>query len=342
MNKRLAGFAGLTGTVLLLAGCGGGGDSEPTQAAAQAAGPQQRALEVTAQQRAVAARKTATSSTNACAAVKPFYWEIGAISGKLASGTVDSSSSTVTYNGMTRVDLGSASKWIYGAYVVQRRGGVLNDMDRRLLTLNSGYNNLTACYPQQTVNGCFYYGDNELQDPAAIDKFSYNGGHLQKHAVNIGLGTMTRQAFATEVRTVLGEEIGITYDLAMPAGGATGTAVAYAAFLRKIMSGELLMLDLLGTSPVCTNPATCPTALSTPTPPNESWHYSLAHWVEDDPVVGDGSFSSPGTKGFYPWIDSNKKIYGLLVRQVDAGNGFASVDCGRLIRKAWKTGEAQQ
>jgi hypothetical protein len=79
----------------------------------------------------------------------------------------------------------------------------------------------------------------------------------------------------------------------------------------------------------------------------EAWHYSLGHWIEDDPLVGDGSFSSPGALGFYPWIDSNSTYYGLLVREDDtaetsgAYEGYQSAVCGRLIRRAWMSGVEQ-
>jgi len=102
----------------------------------------------------------------------------------------------------------------------------------------------------------------------------------------------------------------------------------------------------LAAASVCTNPATCPTAVYSPIPgssgANESWHYGLAHWIEDDAVVGDGAFSSAGAFGFYPWIDATRTIYGVLARRGTAGNaGYNSAQCGRLIRKAWVTGVAQ-
>ena len=93
--------------------------------------------------------------------------------------------------------------------------------------------------------------------------------------------------------------------------------------------------ESLGTHAVCTNPATCPTALNTPSPANESWHYSVGHWVEDDPVVGDGAF------GFYPWIDAGKARSGILARSSGTGSGFESVMCVRLIRKAYATAVVQ-
>ena len=100
------------------------------------------------------------------------------------------------------------------------------------------------------------------------------------------------------------------------------------------------MHDALGTHPVCTNPRTCANAENAPSPPGESWHYSIGHWVEDDPDVGDGAFSSPGAFGFYPWIDRTKTSYGVLARSA-ANGAIASVYCGRLIRKAWATATPQ-
>ena len=66
-----------------------------------------------------------------------------------------------------------------------------------------------------------------------------------------------------------------------------------------------------------------------------------SHWVETDPLVGDGAFSSAGAFGFYPWVDAGKRFYGIVARQsLLSGSGFDSAFCGRLIRKAWLTGVA--
>ena len=120
------------------------------------------------------------------------------------------------------------------------------------------------------------------------------------------------------------------------------SAEDYAPYLRKLLAGSLRMAAALGTNPVCTNPTTCARqAVYTPIPINESWHYSTGHWVEDDPVVGDGAFSSPGAFGFYPWVDASKTWYGVLARRDSSGGGVDSVYCGRLIRKAWVSGVAQ-
>jgi hypothetical protein len=114
------------------------------------------------------------------------------------------------------------------------------------------------------------------------------------------------------------------------------------------MNDQLQIGRLLGRHAVCTNPQSCPReAVKTPIPETESWHYSIGHWVEDDPQVGDGSFSSPGAFGFYPWISADKRFYGMVAREQrhgvmsgDPGDkpGVVSVDCGREIRAAWMDG----
>ena len=149
----------------------------------------------------------------------------------------------------------------------------------------------------------------------------------------------------------LGTDLTYTWNTPELAGGAFDTPRDYALFLRKILDGTLLMRDALGSNKATTLPATtgCVDGTTTcvPGPPfsSENLHYSLGHWVEDDPTsLGDGAFSSPGYYGFYPWIDSTETWYGIVARDVNTGNALAfsgSINCGRLIRRAWLTGTAQ-
>ena len=171
-------------------------------------------------------------------------------------------------------------------------------------------------------------------------KFFYDGGHMQKHASLLGLDALGNAALATELRTQLGSDIAFSYVQPQLAGGVLASADNYARFLRKLLGGQLRMSAALGANPVCTNPLTCGAAVSAPIPSSESWHYSLGHWVEDDPIVGDGAFSSAGAFGFYPWVDASRRYYGIVARQVQNG-AIPSVYCGRIIRKAWTSGVAQ-
>ena len=328
--RRAAPAFGLA--VMLVSGCGGGGTSDAVAPAPP---------------NAAAAIATANSSSNACSAVRPFYWEIGDASGARVSGTVTSSTDPTVYTASTRLSVASASKWFYSTYFVQRSGGALSASDVKFFNFQSGYTSSgfsCAGGALQTVQECVDQGNNGVYNPADDGKFSYGGAHMEKHAAVNGLGGLNSTSLATEVRSQVGNEIVLSYFEPQLAGGMVTSAADYAAVLRKIVRGELRMRDALGTHPVCTNPATCANADFPPTPPGESWHYSVGHWVEDDPVVGDGAFSSPGVLGFYPWIDRTKTTYGVLARNsgLSLGNGaIASIYCGRQLRKAWATATPQ-
>ncbi|MEP7102856.1 MAG: hypothetical protein ABI781_20250 [Burkholderiales bacterium] len=332
--RSVGGIALLLATVALSA-CGGGGDSGAPAPAPAPAGP-------TDAQRSAAATSTANSATNACAPIAPFYWEIGDRNARIASGSVNSAGSSTVYIATSLMSIASASKWLYGAYVVQKRNALLSDSDIKFLNFRSGYTNFSSCLQGQSVDGCVAYQSNGVHSAATDGFFAYDGGHMENHASqSMGLGPLLNAGLASEIRAQLGSDVNLLYTQPQLAGGVATTADDYARFLRKLLGGQLQMGALLGTHAVCTNPATCPTALRTPVPSTESWHYSLGHWVEDDPVVGDGAFSSAGAFGFYPWIDASKSWYGVLARQVvNSGEGFNSADCGRLIRKAWVTGVA--
>jgi CubicO group peptidase (beta-lactamase class C family) len=238
--------------------------------------------------------------------------------------------------------IASASTWIYGAYVVQRQGGALSDADRKFLQMRSGYVGLDNCGPSQTVDSCLASGTNGAYSAGADGRFDDGGGHLQKHASLSGLGGMDKLALAAEIQSQIGSDVALSYARPQPAGGLRMTPDAYALFLRKLLDGRLLMGAVLGHDAVCTDAQTCggQQALYSPTPASDGWHYALAHWVEDDPSSGDGAFSGGGAFGFYPWIDATKTNYGIVARAEQDG-GRASALCGRLIRKAWATGELQ-
>lgn len=289
--------------------------------------------------RIAAATATAQSTSNACSKVRPFYWEIGNAAGKQASGSI-AAGSTAAVKSSAPITIASASKWLYGAYVAQARAGVLTGTDRKYLSMTAGYVSLSTCSGLSSVDACLSTGSNGVYSPGYDGIFDYDGGHMEKHASLIGLGALTTKALATEVRAKLGSDVALSYSQPLMAGGAVISTDAYALFLRKILGGKLQMASLLGTGTVCTNPTTCSTAAYAPLPASESWHYSVAHWVEDDPKVGDGAFSSPGAFGFYPWIDATKTYYGVVAR-VATNGALGSVNCGRLIRSAWATGVAK-
>lgn len=360
----------LTASSLLLVACGGGSTGTPASSTATTSGSASNggtaATQPTLQQRSAAA--TATAADNpACTSISPFYWEIGDKNGAQASGSGgNGSTSAPTAN--TDMLIASASKWMFSTYVVEQRGGALSASDIKFLTFQSGYTNLHACSSSSTVASCLgepgdLPGTNGEHFAATDGKFYYNGGHMQVLASTMAIGPDNNALLATDMQAVLGSEVGIKFTEPQLAGGILTTANTYAQFLRNLLGAKYShMIGMLGSDAVCahTNSSDCPSAMYSPvnqsTPggsndvSNESWHYSLGHWVEDDPTVGDGAFSSPGRFGFYPWVDKTKTYYGVLARydpaHVNPNNPtqasyFTSVECGRQIRSAWVKGQAQ-
>lgn len=300
----------------------------------------------------VAAAKATANDAAACKAAQPFFWEVGNAELPLARGQVGDNAP----GAQTKMALASASKWIYGAYVAQERHGQLTDEDVQFLSFRSGYTRFRICMPRQTVGECqasLINGRGRI-DQQTVGYFDYNGGHMQKHATLMGLGDLDKDQLAAAIQRglrAIGPEWALSYSQAQLAGGGVDTPAQYGRFLRAMLKGDLQLGAMLGTHAVCTNAQTCPNeAIKAPIPSKETWHYAIGHWVEDDPQVGDGAFSSPGAFGFYPWIDASKTFYGILARDDRSGlraddpeqkPAVQSVDCGRLIRAAWLSGQAQ-
>ena len=299
---------------------------------------------------AIAAAQNSAATDPLCAVSKlgDFYWEIGNATSTtpIASGSIGTGSVAAS----SYFNIASSSKWIFGAYVLEKKG---IDVVRSTASISdglrflSGYTGLndTACAGTGTVNACFIAGMNgntSQPDPTTVGKFDYDGGHDQKlAAVDMGLGNFNAAQLTTEYQNTLGLSKGFNMAPLDPlmAGGMMGTATDYALFLRKMMNQQLVIGSHLGENAVCTLPDNCPgkVAYSPIVALQEPWTYSYNHWVESQ--YGNGSidaYSSPGKWGFYPWISGDKKYYGIVSRHDTNPTAYAvSVLCGRQIRKAF-------
>jgi hypothetical protein len=313
-----------------------------------------------------AAQGTASSNAN-CTAIEPFYWEVGDKAATLASGSVGTDTTGAPVTSTTNVSIASASKWIYGMYVVQMRGAAANltAQDINFLHFTSGYTYMgtdttsATCTPPasgaDSINACLTLTNSsgeafDAQNPATTGVFDYDSGHEENHAGQFQpeINALDTSVLGTAIATELGlnNVIDLRYSQPLLAGGVFDNGGDYAAILRSVLNGQLKMLDALGTNPVCAwsnDPTTCNAAYSPVF--SLQWHYSIAHWVEDDSNTGDGAFSSPGAFGFYPWIEANKLYYGVISRYTPTGsglqNGLASQSCGQEIRAAWDSGNPQ-
>jgi hypothetical protein len=343
--RRALFSAALAAIVLPLVSCGGGGAG-----ASLGTGTVTTPIfsGVTDAERINAAKSTAEKNAQ-CAKIAPFYWEIGSKSAALTSGTVGTGFSATSV-----MSVASASKFIYAAYVSQKKAGTLSATDIKALTFRSGYTSFDKCATSDSIHSCAISGTNGTLTAANDNKFFYGGGHMQIHADQVmNLGSLTNSTLADEINNGLG--LGATatefsYTQPQPAGGVSTSPQVYAKFLRKLLDGSLKLGTQLSDNAVCTTPSACPSsAVSSPFPSDETPLYGLGHWIEDK-TKSDGAFSSPGLFGFYPWIDANLTSYGIVARATIVGT--ASVDpqvqpytqsmyCGRLIRKAWATGVTQ-
>lgn len=296
--------------------------------------------------RAAEAARTAATSDTACAPSKvgDFYWEIGDGNRVLASGS----------QGRGRVDadttfaIASASKLVFGAYVLEKKGFETvqsNPSLRDGLRFTSGYTDFKPrrCFGERTVGGCYGAGfrGRATPNPRTAGHFYYQSGHNQKlAAVDMGLASLDAEQLMREIGATLRLDPAITMAprAVLLAGGMQGNARAYADFLRRIVRRELTIGSHLGADAVCAQPGTCPAeAESSPLEGlGEPWSYSYNHWVESEHAGIVDAYSSAGAFGFYPWISADGRYYGVLSRHDrKARAAVASVMCGRAIRKAF-------
>lgn len=303
-------------------------------------------IEITLQQRIDAANTIATTNPNCSLTELPegFYWEIGDQNGKLYSNSVVG---TRTPGPDEMIAVASASKWIYSTYALEKLG-TLNEADVPFLNFTSGYvypltgaDSEASCKAGETIGDC---AATVRLKSSAENKFFYSAGHFQYHATNtLGIGSLTATQLTNEINSKLGLQ-NILYLQTNLAGAVNTTPNQYAEFLRRMLRGVYVMSSHLGHRKVCASAACTAGAVLSPGPTDEEWNYSLGHWVEDDPTVGDHAFSSAGALGFYPWVDSTKTLYGIFARRADSTGGqqgTKSLKCGRLIRKAWVLGSSQ-
>lgn len=218
---------------------------------------------------------------------------------------------------------------------------------------------------------------------ADVGKFYYDSGHFEAHAAKDwshvgGLASLNKAELATTIASTLNIDsdhkvanpdpkalvktinVGLKYAGYVLAGDASIDAATYVKFLQQVLNGALKMGQSLSTpddvcastgkdsngAPFCPNTVQAsgavpplPAALDAGAPADgDPWKYSLGHWIEKD-----GTYSSPGAFGFYPWIDASKTWYGVVARYA-APNELAyqqSVLCGRALRNAWLTAPAR-
>jgi hypothetical protein len=352
-NLRSWGALGVAALALTLTGCGGGAGSAPAApmgsvelAATGGAAP---AGSLTA---AAAAARRAAATDPACASsvMGDFYWEIGNATSTQPLVANAEGGGSVTAD--SHFNIASASKFLFGAYVLQKQGYQRVRANPALMSglrFLSGYVGFDdqACLASGTVEACFEAGmgsKDPQATPDAVGKFDYDGGHDQKLAArDLGLGSYTARMMDAEYASVLGLSAGFNFVPGDPqmAGGEMTSASEYATFLKRVMRQELVIGAHLGDDAVCASTMECGSQVkySPIDALHEPWHYSYNHWVESEHAGVIDAYSSPGKWGFYPWIDAKRQYYGVVSRLDKSPAAYGvSVKCGRQIRKAFLGG----
>jgi hypothetical protein len=285
-------------------------------------------------------RKNAVKATieaaSECRNIPQFYWEIGDADGPLASGRKG-----FLFNADTRVNLASASKWIFATYLLEKYGSLTN-RQIKMLTQRSGYRSFLdqACIFTWTVNECMdvqlpIYGFENPYTSENVGTFFYSGAHFQQLAIDLGLGNYASPRLTDEIQRYIDDDE-ISYFFPAIGSGMRSSARTFGKLMRRMMRNEYRIGALLGSSRICTLPSMCPASLRSPL--ETDWDYSLGHWVEHEPGGPDEVFSGPGLQGFYPWISADKSLYGMISTEVFADLKAASSSCGGKMRKAWISG----
>lgn len=130
----------------------------------------------------------------------------------------------------------------------------------------------------------------------------------------------------------------------MPSGGLHTTALEYAEFLRRHLKGDIVSASSRAKLYQDHTPEGRVRIEYSPIRDeyhkigvSEDWHYGLGLWIECPQSNWSAEcgrapiYSSPGAKGFYPWIDFEKGYFGVLAtKKYDAAT--TSVKLVRPVR----------
>lgn len=151
-------------------------------------------------------------------------------------------------------------------------------------------------------------------------RFIYAGGSFT--VAGALAETVTEQGWPALWRTRIADPLGLTDtqwdNLRNPllSGGATSTAQDYAKVMRMIVSGgqfdgrtilsaaaiELLRRDNVGAIQVLSSPR------------NDAFGYTLGAWIDAADTQGRATMlSSVGASGFYPWLDFERNVVGIVM-----------------------------
>jgi CubicO group peptidase (beta-lactamase class C family) len=223
----------------------------------------------------------------------------------------------------------------------------------QLLSFTSGLQSEANCLkfgiPSKSFDNCIndasgsIVAENESNSYTPGTSFYYSSSHLQvagAMAVAASGHTDWQNVF-TAFKVATGLFQNSTYSLPSVsnprlAGGMTWTGTDYVSFLRAIYKNEIfgtgirdeMFKDHVQSIAVDSSPAFDGLG--------EQWHYGLGVWLECQSSTYNCSsveyYSSPGAYGAYPFMNLNKKFFGIVARQGSLGTFANGVYLYRSVK----------
>ncbi len=270
----------------------------------------------------------------------------------------------------------SSSKWVTAAVLLdlvdQRKLGLSDEASQylpfwkakgvtlaHLLSFTSGFSKEPLCLngPNADFAECVQkaYELNVDVAPAPGAEFHYSSVHLQ--VAGLMAVRATGAASFGELFAAWQAKTGLfpsgAYDLPSAqnprlAGGMHWSGAEYLGFLRALYDGELL--ESATRSAMLSNQRGSAKVTGSPTLDalGQDWAYGFGNWLECPTALGADTFdcgsghrnSSPGAYGAYPFIDWDRRYFGVLAREGELGtfrDGDALFDVVAEDAARWAT-----
>lgn len=263
-----------------------------------------------------------------CVALGEFIWEVGDAN-KIITRDFSLRGAPPTPDGLTPMH--DVSAFVFATYLLERNKGELDDAQLSALTMRSGYNAplSQSCNIATSVESCYSHMAETKGEPGA---FFYGPGHLQKLAMDLGLGTFRDGDMRDEYASYMGNTTRFQFETMRILDGLRMTPDNLSKFLRSVVAGELYMYEHLGRDAVCLDPSSCKDTKVIFAPSPRTRDYSIGHWVEKDFDGKITGYSANGKSGIYVWISANKKYYGYIVpRDTGLNKSMEGIGCGRAM-----------
>ncbi len=225
----------------------------------------------------------------------------------------------------------------------------------QLLSFTSGLEQEANCiklgFPSKTYDECIndttgsIVSVNKASGVIPNTSFYYSSSHMQlAGAMAYSSSSYSDwQSLFTNFKQSTGLFGNSTYSLpstsnARLAGGMTWTASDYIAFLRELYKGNIfsesmrsnMFTDHVGNKTISYSPAFDGLG--------EQWHYGYGIWLECESSSYNCSsidyYSSPGAYGAYPFLNIEKKFFGLVARQGSLGTFSNGIKLYRSVRNS--------